>query len=247
MCLLALYFRVLDDIPFAVGANREEYYARGGTPPQLLPGACSIVAGVDPVAGGTWLGINQYGLLAAITNRGKSSLPAQPRSRGLLLRELLGYRDPQSAVQAAAQELGQNRYAGCNLVCASRDELIVVQAGDWLRIRPLPPGLHVLTSKDIDDPSDERAGHAARWLGRQKVVGAETCVNALQSLCSQTGNGQPAMCIRGKEGGTVSSTIVLLGTSWPASRYLHAQGPPDRTPYEDHQALLRGLDKAVNT
>jgi hypothetical protein len=47
MCLLALLYRVAPDAPVGVGGNREEFYARGGEPPQMLDGAA--------VAGGTWL------------------------------------------------------------------------------------------------------------------------------------------------------------------------------------------------
>ena len=83
MCLLALFFRVAEDAAVVVGANREEAYARGGTPPQVLEGPPRAVAGLDPTAGGTWLGVNGHGLLVAVTNRPKSEAPAQPRSRGL--------------------------------------------------------------------------------------------------------------------------------------------------------------------
>ena len=38
MCLLALFFHVVEDAPVIVGANREEQYERGGEPPQILPG-----------------------------------------------------------------------------------------------------------------------------------------------------------------------------------------------------------------
>src|SRR5579883_2199746 len=38
MCLLALFFHAVDDTPVVVGANRDEFYARGGDPPRLLPG-----------------------------------------------------------------------------------------------------------------------------------------------------------------------------------------------------------------
>src|SRR5262249_32882348 len=135
-------------------------------------------------------------------------------------------------------------YAGCNLVCANAHELFAVHAGDWLRIRPLPPGLHLLTSKDINDPSDQRLAYAARWLGRQRIGGAHDCIQALKDLCSQKGNGGPPMCVHGKEGGTVSSSIILLESSWLDSRYWHAQGPPDRTPYEDYSSLLRQCQEA---
>src|SRR5208283_5304222 len=90
MCLLALFFRVVEDAPVVVGANREEEYARGGEPPQVLPGPPNAVGGRDPRSGGTWLGVNERGVLVAVTNRLKSEPPSQPRSRGLLARDLLG-------------------------------------------------------------------------------------------------------------------------------------------------------------
>src|SRR5712691_2028599 len=35
MCLLALFFRAVEDAPLVVGANREEMYARPGEPPRI--------------------------------------------------------------------------------------------------------------------------------------------------------------------------------------------------------------------
>ena len=34
MCLLALFFRVVEDAAVVAGANREEHYQRGGEPPR---------------------------------------------------------------------------------------------------------------------------------------------------------------------------------------------------------------------
>src|SRR5262245_5112799 len=101
MCLLALFFHVVEDAPVIVGANREEFYDRGGLPPQVLEGRPRAVGGRDPSAGGTWLGVNERGVLAAVTNRRRSQLPAQPRSRGLLVRDLLGCSNAIGAVDQA--------------------------------------------------------------------------------------------------------------------------------------------------
>ena len=89
MCLLALFFRVVEDAPIVAGAIREEFFDRGGEPPALLEGPTRVVAGIDPTAGGTWFGVNERGLLVAVTNRRKSQSPEAPPSRGLLVRELL--------------------------------------------------------------------------------------------------------------------------------------------------------------
>src|SRR5438094_573074 len=105
MCLLALFYRVAEDAPVVVGANREEFYARGGEPPSLHAGPLPFVAGVDPVAGGTWLGVNARGVLVAVTNRRRSETPPNPRSRGLLVRQLLALPTAKEAADVAAREL----------------------------------------------------------------------------------------------------------------------------------------------
>jgi uncharacterized protein with NRDE domain len=247
MCLLALLFRVVDDAPVVIGANREEYYARGGEPPRILDSPGPAVAGIDPLAGGTWLGVNAHGVAVAVTNRPKSQLPAEPRSRGLLARELLACSTATEATMRAAREIESNRYAGCNILCADRDSAAIVQAGDWLRIRPLPPGVHVLTAHDVNDASDSRLGHALSWLSQRGYARSKDCIEALRELCAQTGNGSPPMCLYAKKGGTVSSTLIALNWSADHSIYLHAQGPPDRTPYVDYSHLLREIFAASHT
>lgn len=242
MCLLALLYRVANDAPVVVGANREEAYERGGEPPRLLHGSPRIVAGVDPRAGGTWLGVNERGLLIAVTNRSKLRVPQQPRSRGLLALDLLGCTDARKAVDLATRELETARYAGCNFLLVDREGAYAVQAGDWLRVRPLSPGLHVLTARDVNDPSDRRIGHTLTWLGGRRLDTAAACVTALRELCAQKDD--PPICLHGECGGTVSSSIVAL--RWPPAPgvYLHAQGSPDEVPYVDYGHLLNQLADA---
>jgi uncharacterized protein with NRDE domain len=241
MCLLALFFRVVEDAPIVAGANREEFYSRGGEPPRVLDGTGLAVAGVDPVAGGTWFGVNQRGVLIAVTNRPKSETPAQSRSRGLLARDLLGCPTATAAIDQAARELERGPYAGCNLLCADSENAAVIHGGDWLRIRPLPPGLHVLTSRDVNDATDPRLSYALGWLSQHRYACAQECLDALTELCAQTGNGRPPICIEGEESGTVSSSLVALRQPLTRSSYLHAQGPPTCTPYTDYSSLLKQI------
>lgn len=241
MCLLALFFRAIDDAPVVVGANREERYDRGGEPPRVLEGPLRAVAGVDLAAGGTWLGVNERGVLVAVTNRHKSEPPPRPRSRGLLARDLLACPSAAAAADLAIRELDRGAYAGCNLLCADAERATVVQAGDWLRVRPLPPGLHVLTNGDVNDTHDARLAYALAWLGQRSFAGSAQCLAALEELCGQTGDGGPAICLRGEHGGTVSSSLIALRQPLGQSVYRHAQGPPDRTSYSDYSHLLRQI------
>src|SRR5262249_53577581 len=155
--------------------------------------------------------------------------------------ELLDCPTARLAAERAAEALARNEYAGCNFLCADRDRAVILHGGDWLRVRPLPPGLHVLTNHDVNDPSDRRATYALDWLSQRHVVCADQVVTALRELCPQPGNGTAPMCLHGEQKGTVSSSILALKTPRQRSVLLHAQGPPDRVPYEDYSALLRDL------
>jgi uncharacterized protein with NRDE domain len=239
MCLLALFYRAVDDAPVVVGANREEVYARPGEPPQVLDGPLRSVGGRDPVAGGTWLAVNERGVLVAVTNRRGGPLPPNPRSRGLLVRDLLGCPGSREAIELAQRELGGGRYAGCNILVADRERAAVLHGGDWLRVWPLPVGLHVLTNYDLNDTHDPRLSYASWWLGQREYGSSADCVAALQELCGQRGGEHPPVCLVGEDRGTVSSTVVALPEDLSRSVYLHAQGPPDRTPYQDYSPLLR--------
>jgi uncharacterized protein with NRDE domain len=239
MCLVALFFQVFDDAALVLGANREELFARGGEPPRVLEGVLRAVGGVDPVAGGTWLGVNERGLLVAVTNRPKNRLPLRPPSRGLLARQLLGCTSASAAADRAEPDLVAGSYAGCNLLCADERTAIVVHAGNDYERRELRPGLHLLTANDVDDPADSRQEFARAWLGRRRLHTSKDCVAALKELCGLTGDAP--MCLRTALGGTVSSSIIAFRRPLERSTYLHAQGPPDITPYADYAHLFREL------
>jgi uncharacterized protein with NRDE domain len=241
MCLIALLVRAVDDAPLVVGANREEFYARGGEPPRLLDGPVRAVAGLDPVAGGTWLGLNAHGVLVAVTNRAKSHPPDRPRSRGLLARDLLTCESATAAVERATRALDGSDYAGCNVVCADAESAAVIHAGDWLRVRLLPPGIHVLANRDVNDASDGRVQFALDWLSRRPYRCVQQAVTALEELCARGEGDGPAMCLRATNRGTVSSSIVAVRSPLASGVYLHSQGPPDVTPYADYSHLLREL------
>lgn len=241
MCLVALFFRVVEDAAVVVGANREEFYARPASPPQVVDGPVRFVGGLDAHAGGTWLGVNEHGVVVAVSNRRKSTIPSPARSRGLLVRDALGCASAGDAVTLATKELDKGLYAGCNLVVADAERAVVLQGGDWLRVRPLPPGLHVVANGDVNDESDPRLAHALGWLYRQPYTLAADCLKALRQICANPGQDGAPICLHGPDRGTVSSSLLALRKPLARSSYLHAQGPPDQTPYTDQSPLFAQL------
>ncbi len=250
MCLIALLYRVAEDAPIVIGANREEYYNRVGEPPCLHADPVPWVGGFDPLGGGTWLGVNRHGLLVAVTNRPRSQVPIPRRSRGLLVRELLQHADAASATREAERRLQSEPYAGCNLVLVDARQANVIHAGDWLRVRPLPPGIHVLANSDVNDETDRRVQHVQRWLSERPLSPASDGLLALQEVCAQAEPYHPPITLRLPDRGTVSSSLLVLPgspTDLAEGRYLHSEGPPDRTPYRDRSELLREVAATPHT
>jgi hypothetical protein len=240
MCLLAVLWRMTPDAPLLVAANREEAYDRPSTPPHLVADPVPFIGGLDERAGGTWLGLNQHGLLVAVTNAEKTQPPPQPRSRGLLARQLLACSSASAAAKAAAAALASHHYDGCRLLVGDLTMLYVVQGTDLVQVHPLPPGLHVLVNRaGVNQPGEPRIAFTQAWIASQDCERGADWLVRLPGFLGWTGDEHlPPICLRGERRGTVSSTIIALRDPLRHSRYLHAAGPPDQTAFVDYSHLL---------
>lgn len=240
MCLVVLGHQLMESSPVLLAANREELFARRGLPPRLEPGPPRVFCGRDPAAGGTWLGVNEFGLVVAVTNRHDRPPPPSPRSRGLLCRDLLNLPRAEDAADAALAELERAPYAGVNVLAADADGAWVVHAGRSLHRARLAPGLHVLTNGDVDDDRDARCALARDRLGERFRDEEEFLARAAE-VC-RTGpdeSGRTTIVLRGPDRGTVSSTLLALGPEERRRRWLYADGPPDVAEYADLSDELR--------
>ncbi len=249
MCLLGIEFGRFAEFPVLVLANREEFYARPSAGPRLCrrhdetPG---WMGGVDLVAGGTWLGVNDCGVLVAVTNRKKSRIPENAPSRGLLCRKLLAGRDSAHVVEQALRELDGNRFAGCNLLVASCNCVYVIEAGDVLKVTQLPHGLHLLANAELNDPADRRIERVRREFTRTNPATPDEWFQSARNICQLPSTGdEPAICLSGTDRGTVSSTVLGIGRPSSSSRYWFAAGPPSSTAYDDQTPMLRELFHSI--
>jgi len=242
VCTLAVYVGSFPAWPLVVAANRDEILARPAEPPALLradhPRA---VGGRDAQAAGTWLGVNEAGLVAGLLNR-RSPTPPHPdrRSRGHLCLDTLGFpRAADAAAYAGAEPAG--RYNGFNLLVADREAAFVVSQPpeEAPRTLRLEPGLHLLSNLDVNDPRCPRIAASRRGFAEAgDAFAADGDVTALVArlrtvLADHTTQLDPrgpgSLCVHGEGYGTRSSTVLLVGREGGAVQYHHADGPPCRT------------------
>jgi uncharacterized protein with NRDE domain len=241
MCVMAILYQTAGDAPILIAANREELFDRPSQAPRIQPGKPRVVCGIDRKAGGTWLGVNQYGLFAAVCNRPKAVLPAEPRSRGLLCRELLGQRTAKEAAERALHELSSGRYAGANYIVADAESGAVIYGGNQLAAIPLTPGLHVITNGDVDDLNDRRQQFVRRLLTLHNLDSAVTFLAVASKTFSRKpdASGRRGVIVRNEQYGTVSSTLLSLGNKSQNSVLQYAPSAPCDCAYDDLSALLR--------
>jgi len=241
MCMLALLYRVARGTPILVAANREERFDRPTQYPKIQSGSPRVVCGMDRHAGGTWLGVNQYGLFCAVTNRRKLRMPLEPRSRGLLCRELLDLRNARDAAAYAAKEMATGAYAGANYICADAKYAAVVHGADKVEVVELTPGLHVISSGDVNAARDERDDFVRRMLELHTLDSAVTFLAVASRVFSRKSDNinRRGVVLTGNDFGTVSSTLLSLPRKIQQAVYQYAPGPPCDCAYDDLSALLR--------
>jgi len=128
--------------------NRDESRRRGlaRAPEELeLEGVRGLLP-VDSDAGGTWLGVNEFGLALGLLNGtdARGTHP-EPRSRGLLVRELLGARAADEVLDALERE-ALERYRGFTLALFEPGREPRVRTWDGERLVATPASLPLASS-----------------------------------------------------------------------------------------------------
>lgn len=255
MCTAVLVRRSGHRWPVILGANRDEMTDRPWCAPgRHWPDRPEVVAGLDELSGGSWLGVNDWGVLAAVLNQ-PGCLGAAPdkRSRGELVLEALDHAEAAVAAEALA-DLAPEAYRGFHLLIAdSRTTFWVRHPGENARpgagmhVEPIPDGVSMLTAQDLNDtaaspriarflpafrdaaPPDPDRAEWQDWerLLATRVSGDESPETAGMAFALASGFA------------TVSSSLIALPARperldeeprAPVFRF--AAGPPDTTSYE---------------
>ncbi|MHC4224862.1 MAG: NRDE family protein [Planctomycetota bacterium] len=200
-----------------LAANRDEIYARPFCAPRRWVADTPFWAPRDEEEGGSWLGINELGLMAAITNR--SLLPVQPNrpSRGHLVTGVLGFGALNEAREWVERELRSAPRNAFQLFAAQGEKAFLCRGGpDGDDLKDLAAGIHVLSNLHEPDEIDFGLPPDAGWEEIRPIL-CDTDPRLPRGL---------RVCKRTDWRGTVASALIE-----PRRRFLFADGPPDETDY----------------
>jgi hypothetical protein len=257
VCTLTLAWRTFGDAPIALAANRDEALDRPSEPPALRTvdgesgeaddGGTGYVAPRDAEAGGTWIGLSDSGVVAAVTNRWLDADREGDRSRGLLVRDCLVADSAEDAVRRVERNLESRSYDGFNLVLADADAAFLLSYDGGLAIARLDPGVHVVGNvggvvngvERFSIPDRRREFGLERADSARAVAGAvapepgESGAEWLDRASATLADHEYGACLHGDGFGTRSFTRIRTGPdSETPPAFAYADGPPCETPAE---------------
>lgn len=197
-----------------------------------------VLAPLDRQAGGTWLGLNEHGLFAAVTNRRCEDPDPKRRSRGLIVMDALRARSAREAADEIAG-LERDAYNPFNLLVADgRTAHVFSYVAGPERI-DLAPGAHVIGNVH---PGDSASAKLSRLREEAAACAASPGVlGELAEVCRSHAGGGPleATCVHAGDYGTRSSTLLRLGDA--DGEFLYASGAPCAREYTDFTPLLHAI------
>jgi hypothetical protein len=254
MCTLVVLRRPGHPWPLLLAANRDEMADRPWQPPgRHWPEAPRITAGRDLLGGGSWLGINDDGVVAAVLNRINTLGPAPGRrSRGELPLRALAHPTARDAAAAIAT-VDPGDWRSFNMVIADGTSAYSIRSTNdpvppdgaaagrpSLTVEPMPEGLSMVTAYDRNDGRSPRirrhlprfaaapeprpeAGDWAAWIG----------LLASRDADPDAGPGGAMTVITTTGFGTVCSALLALpADAARRPRLLFAAGRPGEAPFE---------------
>jgi uncharacterized protein with NRDE domain len=239
------------DWPLIIAANREEKIDRASRPPgRHWPERYHVTAAQDKLTGGSWLGVNDYGLAAGILNRsGAMGLELNLRSRSELTLEALDHSEAK-AVAKAFLELNPHAYRPFNLFVGDANDAFWIsslnESGEpSMHLANIPMGVSMLTDKNLNDASSPRIRHyLPRFIEAPSPEPTNNDWSAWKELLAakEYKDGacpSDAMTILPDDGfGTVSSSLLAIPSAkFPPLKpcWLFAAGAPNQASFEPVQ------------
>ncbi len=248
MCTLVILRRPGHDWPLLAAANRDEMIDRPWLPPgRHWPDRPDLVAGRDELAGGSWLGLNDFGVMAGVLNRTGTLGPAPgQRSRGELVLEALDHADARAAADALAA-IEPRAYRTFNLIIADNRDAYWLRHADPsgtlpVTVTALAPGLAMIGAGDLNDDTSTRLKRyrplfaAARPPEPERGDWSQWETLLLDDRHDEADPASAMRFVTGRGFATVSSALIALpAIARPGLKpvFRFAAHQPQATPWRD--------------
>ncbi len=252
MCILFIAIDQHQDHPLVIAANRDEFHVRPTKSAYFWPDHAHMLAGQDLQAGGTWLGINQQGDFAALTNiRDRHYNNPNAKSRGELVSLALQQKQTINEQWLLAHCQDYNPF---NLIYSDNNRLVCFNSITKTQVE-LAAGFHAICNGALDDVWPKMAyGEQLleQLIAEQQPLSAEHLFAIMQDpsqapdeLLPETGVGLDwerklsAIFIKSADYGTRSTSVLLKHHSGSTDFYEQSYTPDGSIFNKQHFALAK--------
>lgn len=225
MCILFIAIDQHPRYPLIIAANRDEFYARPTQHSHFWFDHPKVLAGRDLQQGGTWMGVNKSGKLAALTNiRAPHKEHPDPITRGELVSRFLLESSSNDDYLKQLRST-KHRYNGYNLLFGDIHNLSVYN-NFTDEIKHLSAGIYGLSNANLDTPwpkINTGKDALATYCKNAEVLSAEHLFQLLQNTTQAEGEMLPntgipkdweqqlsSIFIHTETYGTRSSTLLFI-------------------------------------
>ncbi len=219
MCTLLIRHNPVDPYPLALLANRDELYDRPSEGWTWRDGSRRYFAPRDQQAGGTWIGLNDRGVVLALTNIFPSQRGGTYRSRGALVIDMLALARAGLAPAGMREAVKRAAYNDFNLLVAdTREAHLFTWQNAQLKAFNLSPGSYIVGNDPFDGGSRPLNGLTNEvWLDEESATLAQ----------------HPKICKHGEGYGTRCSHKLLVHGRQPGrSMVWHLEGHPCQNSFD---------------
>lgn len=151
MCIITFAYKVVENQPLIVVANRDEFYERPTKEAAFWTEEANIFGGRDLEKMGGWLAVHENGRFAAVTNyRDFSMDPVGEKSRGEIVKNFVaGIEKPKAFLEAIQQE--RTRYGAMNVLVYDCETFMHYNNIENV-LHTIEPGIHCVSNATLNTP-----------------------------------------------------------------------------------------------
>jgi hypothetical protein len=219
MCTVVLLYRQVEDYPIIIAQNRDALADSVESPPSNLTSDGRVFGPRELKSRGTWIGVNQAGLVCALTNRyqpDRENYRAN-MSRGQLVLNVLEHaEDCDEALKQVLDISCARTLKYFNLFLATAEGIRKLEYASHINAVRLGAGRYYHSSSGYDAGaiSEQRERRLHELLDDFKPVSLADCLTTVEAACRD--HYQPnlpsetAICMHGTHRRTTSSTLFAI-------------------------------------
>ncbi len=245
MCTVIAAIRYFSGIPLIIAANRDEFLNRKTDPPSVINKNPFIVAPRDRLRLGTFMGINEWGLTAVITNiSGLVPKDNSKKSRGHIVLRALGSPDVTRLLQDF-RHIDYSEYNFFQLFAADRERAVLIRYSGETEIKELNSGVFTFSNWDaVPEVSDYKNSVILSRLDKIDINSdIETITEQLTKILS-VHDGEDMryqICVHTDNYGTLSSAIIAPFQTEPL--FYYSIGPVCQNRFRTYNQDLKRILK----